>query len=115
MFILYRFQKVWRMQNSGEESWPFGCCLQFTSGDQLSTLQRIPVPPLSPSATAEVSVEMKSPSQPGMFQSKWRMITPTGSYFGGTAIIYKRISFVCFLLSYIESYVMSQKIHIKFL
>lgn len=76
------FQKVWRVQNNGDESWPLGCYLQFTAGDQLSSVQRIPAPPLSPSATAELAVQMTSPSTPGIFQSKWRMITPSGSYFG---------------------------------
>ena len=67
---------MWRVQNSGEESWPLGCYLQFTAGDQLSTVQRIPAPPLYPSATADLTVQMTSPSTPGIFQSKWRMITP---------------------------------------
>lgn len=85
---------MWRVQNSGDECWPLGCYLQFTAGDQLSTVQRIAAPPLSPSATTDLTVQMTSPSTPGIFQSKWRMITPSGSYFGGK-FHYTPISVLC--------------------
>lgn len=39
--------------------------------------------PVHAGGTTDLSVEMKSPSIPGIYQSEWRMVTPTGSYFGG--------------------------------
>lgn len=78
-----RFTKIWRVQNNGDESWPSGCCLQFTGGTLLQCEERVLAPPLPPSASTDLCLHMTSPAQPGMFQSKWRMITPTGSYFGG--------------------------------
>jgi len=76
------FQKVWWVSNNGDESWPSGCCLQFTGGTLLSSAERVAVPPLPPTAVTQLSLTMTSPATPGIFQSKWRMITPTGSYFG---------------------------------
>lgn len=105
-----RFTKTWRVQNNGDDEWPDGCCLQFTGGVQLSECERlshlhvsciyffkiklvviflclclcrVPVQPVHAGAITDLSVEMKSPSTPGIYQSKWRMVTPTGSYFGG--------------------------------
>lgn len=48
---------------------------------------RIPVPPLAPKETTELSVTLKSPAETGVHQSKWRMMTPHGIYFGGTSWI----------------------------
>lgn len=80
---VYRFQKVWRVQNSGEEAWPSGCYLQLAGGTLPQCVERVPVAPLPPGTCTEISLQMTSPAQPGVYQSKWRMITPTGSYFGG--------------------------------
>ncbi|KAJ1525902.1 hypothetical protein ONE63_009091 [Megalurothrips usitatus] len=77
-----QFTKTWRVQNNGDEEWPHGCCLQFTGGVQLCESERIYVEPIQPSAVTDISVEMRSPPTPGIYQSKWRMVTPTGSYFG---------------------------------
>lgn len=77
-----QFTKTWRVQNNGDEEWPQGCCLQFTGGVQLCESQRIPVEPIHAGAVTDLSVEMRSPSTPGIYQSKWRMVTSTGSYFG---------------------------------
>lgn len=71
------------MQNIGDEIWPLGCCLQFSGGDQLCAAQRIPVRPVGPGCTMDLNVDMVSPEQPGIYESKWRMSTPSGSYFGG--------------------------------
>lgn len=73
---------MWRVQNSGSESWPSGCCLQFSGGTLLQCVDRVPVPPLGPSSSTELCLQMSTPSQLGMYQSSWRMTTPTGAYFG---------------------------------
>jgi hypothetical protein len=31
----------------------------------------------------DLNVDMVSPERPGIYESKWRMSTPSGSYFGG--------------------------------
>jgi hypothetical protein len=82
-FVWHRFTKTWRVQNIGDEIWPLGCCLQFSGGDQLCAAERIPVRPVGPGCTMDLNVDMVSPEQPGIYESKWRMSTPSGSYFGG--------------------------------
>jgi hypothetical protein len=82
-----RFTKTWRVQNIGDEIWPPGCCLQFSGGDQLCAAERIPVRPVGPGCTVDLSVDMVSPEQPGIYESKWRMSTPSGSYFGGVILL----------------------------
>ncbi|XP_076063256.1 protein ILRUN [Oratosquilla oratoria] len=78
-----RFIKTWRIQNSGEEPWPSGCCLIFTGGERLGAGERVEVgSPLAPGQFCDVSVEMVSPSATGLYSSKWRMTTTQGNFFG---------------------------------
>jgi hypothetical protein len=83
----YRFTKTWRVQNIGDEIWPPGCCLRFSGGDQLCAAERIPVRSVGPGCVMDLSVDMVSPEQPGIYESKWRMSTPSGSYFGGLFVL----------------------------
>jgi len=75
------FTKTWRVSNSGTEPWPSGCFLQCAGGDSLGA-GRVLVPCLEPGDGALLSLQMTSPVEPGMYQSKWRLCTPSGSYFG---------------------------------
>lgn len=79
-----RFVKTWRVQNPGPDRWPPGCILRYTSGEQMSATDRILVGPLDPYMATDISVDMTSPTQPGIYQSKWRMSTATGNFFGDT-------------------------------
>ncbi|CAH0388996.1 unnamed protein product [Bemisia tabaci] len=78
----FRFLKVWKLLNSGDETWPIGCCLQFTSRDKLTQEDRIPVEPLAPGAIADIGVIIVAPDTPGTYQSKCRMVATNGAYFG---------------------------------
>lgn len=75
--------KTWRVSNSGEERWPAGSYLTFTGGTNLASQTMVLAPTLNPGETTDISVDMKSPAEPGMYESMWRMVTPSGSYFGG--------------------------------
>ncbi|XP_064603000.1 protein ILRUN-like isoform X2 [Liolophura sinensis] len=77
-----RFIKTWRVQNSGAESWPPGCCLKFCNGDQLGTRDRVMVEALQPGQSTDISVEMTSPCGTGVYQGQWRMSTAIGMFFG---------------------------------
>jgi len=76
------FVKTWRVQNPGPERWPPGCILRFSSGEQLALTDRVLVEPLEPYTATDISVEMTSPCAPGIYESKWRMSTATGNFFG---------------------------------
>ncbi|XP_076630544.1 protein ILRUN [Colletes latitarsis] len=77
-----KFRKSWHVRNSGTEAWPAEICLQHTGGVQMGECTRVPVPSLGPKETTEISVDLTSPPITGVYQSKWRMMTSTGSYFG---------------------------------
>ncbi|KAK0088702.1 hypothetical protein PV325_010970 [Microctonus aethiopoides] len=77
-----KFRKSWHVMNSGNEQWPDGICLQYTSGVIMGDCTRIPVPSLAPKESTELSVVLVSPGELGVYESKWRMMTTTGSYFG---------------------------------
>lgn len=68
---------------SGDESWPAGCQLRFCQGENLANTDRAVLGTLNPRETTDISVEMHSPTTPGVYQSQWRMCTATGMYFGG--------------------------------
>nr|CAG4646544.1 EOG090X0CQ9 [Macrothrix elegans] len=78
------FVKTWKVANNGDERWPEGSYLAFTGGVNLSMQSTVPVSPLNPGEVTDISVDMVSPSLAGMYESKWRMATPSGSYFGDT-------------------------------
>ncbi|KAG5884873.1 hypothetical protein JTB14_025037 [Gonioctena quinquepunctata] len=75
------FQKTWHICNNGNEKWPANCFAQCSDGDNLGG-NRVPVPCLNPGEGMHLSVHMTGPSVPGIYQSKWRMCTPKGAYFG---------------------------------
>nr|CAG4650453.1 EOG090X0CQ9 [Sida crystallina] len=78
------FVKTWRVSNNGEDRWPEGCYLAFTGGVNLASQASVAVSPLNPGQEADISVHMSSPCEAGMYESKWRMATSFGSFFGET-------------------------------
>ncbi|XP_034184793.1 protein ILRUN [Osmia lignaria lignaria] len=83
---LTNFRKSWHIQNSGTEAWPDGVCLQHVGGVQMGECTRVPVPSLGPKETTEVSVNLQSPSNCGLFRSKWRMMVKSTETFFGDVI-----------------------------
>ncbi|XP_038134438.1 protein ILRUN [Cyprinodon tularosa] len=76
------FTKTWRIQNTGVESWPQGICLKYIGGDQFGHVNSVMVKSLDPQEISDVSVQMRSPTNPGMYQGQWRMCTATGLFYG---------------------------------
>lgn len=75
------FQKTWHICNNGTETWPVGCYAQCSDGNKMGG-NKVPVPCLQPGEGMHLSVNMIGPSVPGTYQSKWRLCTPKGAYFG---------------------------------
>ena len=42
---------------------------------------------LDPQEISDVSVQMRSPTAPGMYQGQWRMCTATGLFYGGVILV----------------------------
>ncbi|XP_038675887.1 protein ILRUN isoform X4 [Scyliorhinus canicula] len=77
-----QFTKTWRIQNTGTEQWPPGVSLKYVGGDQFGHVNMVMVRSLEPQEVSDVSVQMRSPTTPAMYQGQWRMCTATGLYFG---------------------------------
>lgn len=88
MFIrINRFTKCWEIKNNGRIPWPPGCTLQYNGGDFISVFTSLPTTTLEPGGTMTLSTDFVTPSKPGSYQSKWRMMLPSGTYFGGNIFV----------------------------
>ena len=70
--------------------------MQFSGGDTMCEYQKIPVSSLAPNQTTQVLIHLVSPKFPGVYKSEWRMVTQSGTYFGGK---YLNVcdSYVCYI------------------
>lgn len=78
-----RFIKTWRLRNPGVEAWPMGSYLKHIEGSLLAGTDMVLVPCVGPNQEGDVSVEMMSPGEGGIYQSRWQLNTPSGVPFGG--------------------------------
>ena len=67
----------------GTDAWPIGSYLKFLYGHQLGPSDRQQVRALPPGDISDISIQMHSPKECGLYQGQWRMCTGTGMYFGG--------------------------------
>lgn len=72
---------------AGAESWPPGVSLKYVGGDQFGHVNMVMVRSLDPQEISDVSVQMRSPAVPGMYQGQWRMCTATGLFYGGETLM----------------------------
>lgn len=77
-----KFTKTWRVRNSGSCAWPVGSKLSFTGGEAMGgsavTLDKA----VDVGKDTELSVAMTAPDKAGTYRGNWRMVNPTGGYFG---------------------------------
>jgi hypothetical protein len=77
------FVKAWTIRNPNGESWPPGSTLRLASGHAMGMeASSVSVAPLAVGGTTNLHVQMRSPDLPGIYESQFRMSTPTGNYFG---------------------------------
>eukprot|EP01126_Amoeba_proteus_P035312 TRINITY_DN3556_c0_g1_i2.p1 TRINITY_DN3556_c0_g1~~TRINITY_DN3556_c0_g1_i2.p1 ORF type:complete len:218 (+),score=51.23 TRINITY_DN3556_c0_g1_i2:69-722(+) len=69
------FVKVWQATNSGLVAWPVGCSLDFISGDILGGPSKLPAPPLPPGSTVDITLNFRTPHNPGQYAGSWMMTT----------------------------------------
>ncbi|MCA9875109.1 MAG: hypothetical protein KC441_15675, partial [Anaerolineales bacterium] len=81
------FTKTWRVQNSGNVPWGEGFQLVHTDGDLLAAEPSQLLPFTPPGETAEISLSMTAPREPGTFYSDWRFQDDHGTLFGDTIFV----------------------------
>ena len=82
-----RFTKTWRLESTGSAGWESGTILEFVSGDQMGAPDSVPVPPTSVGDSADISVEMQAPGEPGTYKGTWQMKDPHGNLFGSKPFV----------------------------
>ena len=65
-----KFNKIWQIVNAGSDD--LSGTLDFDGGTPMTDRLSIPLPPLSPGETGEVTVELTAPTEPGTYRSIWR-------------------------------------------
>ncbi len=78
------FVKTWRIRNDGTCDWTSGYQLVFAGGDQMGGRAEVAVPHTRAGTTADLTIYLKSPAEPGVYQGSWRMRSDAGVGFGAT-------------------------------
>lgn len=79
-----KFIKTWRLYNDGTCTWNRNYRLYFVSGDQMSGPSSQQLTPLEvpPGASIDVSVELRTPDEPGTYKGYWGLKNTNGAEFG---------------------------------
>jgi hypothetical protein len=94
------FVKTWRIKNTGTCTWDEGYSLVYIGGSN---------PDLDPDnlefqssddfvvggESADLSIQLTSPCQPGDYEGHWRMRNDQGSYFGTVVSVYIKVTDDC--------------------
>ena len=76
------FSKVWRLRNSGTNTWTPEYALAFSTGEQMSAPGEVPLSAnVAPGATVDISVDMIAPQTGGAYLGYWKMRNPAGEFF----------------------------------
>ncbi len=79
------FEKVWRLENTGDCEWNENYALAFVDGDQLDEdglgLQLLGVT-VAPGETVDIAVKMIAPEEDGVYTSYWQMANDEDALFG---------------------------------
>ena len=78
---------------TGHERWPTQLRLVFTNGHNFANSIVIPVHPIDPGETTDLTIPMMSPSQTGCYRGQWRLANISNNFFGG-------LEHFCFILKH---------------
>ncbi len=78
----HTFQKTWRLRNTGTTAWGPGYQLRFAADERMGAPDAVPLPPIQPGQSADVSVSLTAPLRAGMARSTWQPVNATGTPFG---------------------------------
>jgi hypothetical protein len=87
------FTKTWKLQNAGTTTWTTSYSLEFISGEQMGTVTSVPIlQSVAPGAQIDVSVNMVAPTNPGSYQSYWKMKNAAGQFFNDSVYVLITVS-----------------------
>ena len=76
------FTKVWKLKNSGTNTWTPQYGLAFFAGEQMSAADMVPVSAdVQPGETIDIAVDMTAPQTNGNYLGYWKMRGPGGEFF----------------------------------
>jgi hypothetical protein len=76
------FSKVWKLRNSGTNTWTPEYGLAFFTGERMSAPEEVPLSAnVSPGGTVDIAVDMIAPQAGGNYLGYWKMRDPAGEYF----------------------------------
>ena len=77
-----KFEKVWRIKNTGTTTWTADYDLVYIDGDQMGAPESIPMPKdVRPEETVDISVMLTAPATPGSYQTFFRLRNASGQFF----------------------------------
>lgn len=77
------FTKIWRLVNIGSCTWGDDYAAVYFSGEKLSASSRVPLENIvAPNESIDIAVDMTAPTEPGEYQSNWKISTDDGILFG---------------------------------
>lgn len=78
------FTKTWRLRNDGSCTWTSSYSLVFDSGDSMDgpASQQLTSGTVAPGETADISVDLTAPNNPGTFKGDWKLRNNSGVVFG---------------------------------
>ena len=74
------FTKTWRVRNSGTSTWA-DFTLEHAADERMGGPDSVPLPPLAPDETGEVSIALVAPTEPGRHRSTWKARNARGRLF----------------------------------
>jgi hypothetical protein len=77
------FTKTWLLRNEGTCTWTTGYAIVFSSGDQMSAQESVPlVAEVPPGHAVEISVNFVAPTENRTYRSNWMIRNEAGEIFG---------------------------------
>jgi hypothetical protein len=89
-----RFNKTWRIINTGTCKWGPGYYFDHVDGPDLgATLNTIPETPAG--GQVDITLPMVAPKEPGTYRSSWRLFDPQNEPFGGEFFVEFVVPEIC--------------------
>jgi hypothetical protein len=78
------FVKTWRLENTGNCTWDDRYSIVFERGDLLGGPAAAPLTTVAvpPGGMVDISLALKAPTDPGVYQGFWKLRNPAGQVFG---------------------------------